>query len=335
MTRSLAKTMLKIKGDAVFMAGKEVVSARLSGENLVRSRSELYVDALDLSALTGVPVVEVEATLVQYPWDLILVNATQIVDDFSLLMKREKGVARKGDVHKSAVLVGKKNIGIGRKSSVGPGAVLDASAGPIYIGNDVKIHSTAVIEGPCFVGDGSSIKIGAKIYGGTSIGPVCKVGGEVVESVLHSHVNKQHDGFLGHSYLGMWVNLGAGTTTSNLKNTYGTVKVHIGGELVDSGKMFVGLIAGDHVKTGINATLDTGTVIGVGSNLYGTAIPPKFVPSFSWGTADRLVTNDVDKSLSVAAKVMSRRNVTMSSAYEELFRNVFAMTNDERSKHRT
>jgi UDP-N-acetylglucosamine diphosphorylase/glucosamine-1-phosphate N-acetyltransferase len=334
MTRSLAKVMLKVKGDTIFMVGNDVVGARLSGENLIRSRSELYTDALDLSTLTGVPLVEVEARLVQFPWDLIYANETQIADDFRLLTENGKRVVQKGDVHKSAVLVGKKDISIGKKSTVGPGSVLDASAGSIYIGNDVRIYPTAVIEGPCFVGDGSTIKIGAKIYGGTSIGPVCKVGGEVVESIFHSHVNKQHDGFVGHSYLGAWVNLGAGTTTSNLKNTYGTVKVPVGGEIVDSGKMFVGLIAGDHVKTGINATLDTGTVIGVGSNLYGTGIPPKFVPSFSWGTAERLETYDLNKALAVAARVMSRRDVTVTPAYEDLFRNVFTMTTDERSKIR-
>ncbi len=333
MTRSLAKLFGKAKGDVLFIMGNDVVAARLSGENLAKSRSALYTDALDLSVLTGIPTVEVDAQLVRYPWDLVSANETQIAADFSLL-KKGKAVARKGEVHRSAVLIGKKNIRIGKKSIVGAGAVLDASAGPIFIGSNVKIYSTAVVEGPCFIGDGSAIKIGAKIYGNTSIGPVCKVGGEVVESIFHSHVNKQHDGFVGHSYLSEWVNLGAGTTTSNLKNTYGTVKVHINGSLVDSGRMFVGLTAGDHVKTGINSTLDTGTVICAGSNIYGTSIPPKHIPPFSWGSADRFEKYDLEKALSVALKVMSRRNVTASPAYMDLFRTVYTMTRNGQSKRR-
>ncbi len=334
MTRPLAKLIGKAKGDVLFMMGSDVVAARLSGDNLAKSRSDLYADALDLSVLTGIPTVEVDAQLVRYPWDLVSANETQIAADFSLLNKKGKAVVRKGKVHRSAVLIGKKNIHIGRKSIVGAGAVLDASAGPIFIGNNVKIYPTAVVEGPCFIGDGTAIKIGAKIYGNTSIGPVCKVGGEVVESIFHSHVNKQHDGFVGHSYLSEWVNLGAGTTTSNLKNTYGTVKVRLNGSLVDSGRMFVGLTAGDHVKTGINATLDTGTVLGAGSNIYGTSIPPKDVPPFSWVSADRLEQYDLEKALSVAVKVMSRRHVTASPAYMDLFRTVYTMTRNEQSKRR-
>ena len=334
MTRPLAKLIGKAKSDVLFIMRDDVVAARLSGENLVKSRSALYTDALDLSVLTGIPTVEVDAHLVRYPWDLVAANETQIAADFSLLNKKGKEVVRKGKVHRSAVLIGKKNIHIGKKSVVGAGAVLDASAGPIFIGNNVKIHPTAVIEGPCFIGDGSAIKIGAKIYGDTSIGPVCKVGGEVVGSIFLSHVNKQHDGFVGHSYLSEWVNLGAGTTTSNLKNTYGTVKVHLNGSLVDSGRMFVGLIAGDHVKTGINATLDTGTVLGAGSNIYGTSIPPKYISPFSWGSPDRLEENDLDRALSVAVKVMSRRNVVASPVYKDLFRAVHSLTRNEQSKRR-
>ena len=324
MTPSLAKLIRKTKHDTLFMSGNEVVAARLSGANLAKSRSEEYTDALDLSALVSIPIVEVNAKLVHYPWDLVSENGRQIEADFSIL--KRKAASRKQSIHRSAVLLGRKNIRIGKGTNIGPGVVLDATEGPIFIGDNVHVYPTAVIEGPCFIGDGSAIKIGAKIYGGTSIGPVCKVGGEVVESIFHSHVNKQHDGFVGHSYLGEWVNLGAGTTTSNLKNTYGTVKVHVGGELVDSGKMFVGLTAGDHVKTGINSTLDTGTVIGAGSNIFGTNIPPKHIPPFSWGTAGKLERYDVEKALAVAVKVMDRRNVSASPAYQELFRSVYQMT---------
>lgn len=332
MTRELAHVLKREKRDALFMASGEVVGARLSGENLARSRSGLHKDALDLSTLTGLPHIEVNASFVRYPWDLVYANESEIANDFRLLT-RNKAV-RGGVVDRNAVLVEKKFIAIGKKSHVGPGAVLDAEAGPIYIGAGVRVLPQAVIEGPCYVGDGSIIKVGAQIYGKTSIGPVCKVGGEVDQSTFHSHSNKQHHGFVGHSYVAPWVNLGAGTTTSDLKNTYGPVKVYIGKRLVDSGRMFVGLTAGDHVKTGINTTLDTGTVIGPSSNIYGTALPPKFVPSFTWGTVGAFTTYDMDKALGVATTVMGRRNVQLTPAYREVFRHVFSLTDHERSSLR-
>jgi UDP-N-acetylglucosamine diphosphorylase/glucosamine-1-phosphate N-acetyltransferase len=159
---------------------------------------------------------------------------------------------------------------------------------------------------------------------------MCKVGGEVEESVIHSYSNKQHDGFLGHAYLGMWVNLGADTNNSDLKNNYGNVKVVINGRLVDSGSMFVGLTMGDHSKSGINTMFNTGTVVGVSSNVFGAGFPPKFVPSFSWGGSDGQETYELEKSLAVARRVMARRKVTLSAAEESLFRTVFELTRWER-----
>lgn len=332
MTKGLAKVLKKEKRDVLFMSSGEVVGALLSGSNLARSKSELYKDALDLSALTGLPHVEVDAVLVRYPWDLVYANDTEISNDFHVLTKNK--AVRKGEIHRSAILERKELIYIDRKSTIGPGVVLDATAGPIYIGSDVHIQAQAVIGGPCYVGDGATVKVGAQIHGKTSIGPVCKIGGEVEQSTFHSHVNKQHHGFIGHSYIAPWVNLGAGTSSSDLKNTYGTVKVYINGRSVDSGRMFVGLTAGDHVKTGINATLDTGTVIGPSSNIYGTALPPKFVPAFTWGSADQMTTYDLDKALAVATTVMARRNIQLTPVYRELFQHVFSMTNHERSGHR-
>jgi UDP-N-acetylglucosamine diphosphorylase/glucosamine-1-phosphate N-acetyltransferase len=333
MSKKLARELGKPKDDCLFVAGSDLVAARLGGANVqkVKVGQDGSLEFSDVRANT----IPVDASLVAYPWDLIYANIEQLLLDFLLATGDGKRVQRSGRIHKSAVLVDRKRISIGKKSEIGPGVVLDASAGPIFIGSGVKLYPQSVIEGPCFIGDGSMIKIGAKIYGNTSIGPLCKVGGEVDHSIIHGFSNKQHDGFLGHSYLAPWVNLGAGTTTSNLKNTYGNIKVHVDGQLVDSGKMFVGLTAGDHVKTGINATLDTGTVIGPSTNVYGSALPPKYVPPFSWGEAGRLETYDVDKALVVAVRVMARRKVNATEAYKQVFRNVFAMTADERAKHRT
>lgn len=333
MTSGLSRHLRKAGSDCLFVAGDQIVAVRLSGENFARARSTSYSDAIDLSTVVAVPRIEVEATLANYPWDLVYANESELLNDFLLLTKGISGAAGGKGVHKSAALIGKKDIHIGRKSIVGAGAVLDASGGPIFIGSEVRVYPTAVIEGPCYIGDGSLIKIGAKIYGNTAIGPFCKVGGEVDHSILHSHSNKQHDGFLGHSYIAPWVNLGAGTTTSNLKNTYGSIRVSVNGKLVDSGKMFVGLMAGDHVKIGINGTIDTGTVIGPSTNIFGTALPPKYIAAFTWGTAGAFSTYDVERAVRVAETVMSRRKVQASDAYKRLFRHIFELTGHERANN--
>lgn len=331
MTSELGRRLQKMKEDAIIVAQGEIVAIRLSGENLRKSRSSTYEDAIDLSNITGIETTDVTASLVRYPWDLIYAAESVMATDYSLLAGKSNGIHRSAAIHKSASLLQKKNIHIGKRSIIGAGSVLDASNGPIYIGDGAKVLHLAMIEGPCFIGDSSIVKAGAKIYGGTSIGAHCKVGGEVEHTVLHSHANKQHDGFLGHSYIAPWVNLGAGTTTSNLKNTYGSIRVMINGTLVDSGKIFVGLTAGDHVKVGINGTIDTGTVIGPSSNLYGTALPPKTVPPFSWGSGRDLSTYEVEKALAVAVTVMGRRNVIVTETYKNVFRHVFEMTANERT----
>jgi UDP-N-acetylglucosamine diphosphorylase/glucosamine-1-phosphate N-acetyltransferase len=328
MTAKLAHELKKGTEECLFMSRREIVAVRLRGENLVKARSSSYGDALDLSDVKGVPTVELQAGFIGYPWDLVYAGETLLESDFSVI--RRKNAGRKPDIHKTAALLGRGNIRFGGKTVVGANVVLDATEGPIQIGDSVKILPTSYIEGPCCIGPGSVIKAGARIYGNTSIGPVCKVGGEIANSVLHSHVNKQHDGFLGHSYLAPWVNLGAGTTTSNLKNTYGHVRVWISGGEVDSGKTFVGLTAGDHVKVGINGTLDTGTVIGVFSNLYGTAIPPKYIPAFTWGSVGSYSTYDLERAIAVAVTVMGRRKVIATDAYKQLFRTIFDLTSNER-----
>lgn len=329
LNTNIARILRKSSRDALFFVGTELAAARLSGERLESVRSSIADSFPDFNGVRDLPATEFRATVIRYPWDLVYHNEESLAEDYALLARRRRWPG--GNVHKSAVLIGKKNIRLGRNSGVGAGVVLDASNGPIVVGANAVIDHQAVIAGPCFIGDGARIRVGAKIYGPTSIGPVSKVGGEVEHSILQSHANKQHDGYLGHSYLGMWVNLGAGTTTSNLKNTYGTIRVIIDGKQVDSGRMFLGLIAGDHVKIGINGTLDTGTVIGSSSNIYGSLLPPKFIPAFSWGDARKLDTYDVERAFAVAVKVMARRNVAVSPAYERVFRHVFSLTGHERS----
>ena len=332
MSPEAAKTLKKGGDDCVFIAAGEVAAARLGAGTRSRLALASTENGMDVSLLMSLPHVELDVSMVRYPWDLVHVDESVYENDFRLLTRR--GVNRKGDIHPSAVLLGKKNIHIGEKSRVDPGVVIMAEQGGVFIDGGVRVWPNVVIEGPCHIGEGTVIKSGARIYGHTSIGPVCKVGGEVEHSILHARANKQHDGFLGHSYLGEWVNLGAGTSTSNLKNTYGNIRMNIGGAMVDTGKMFLGLVSGDHVKTGINMSIDTGTFIGTASALYGSKLPPKTVPSFTWGDGDNLTEYPYDKAVSVASKVMARRGIQMSAAYSEAFRSVFTATEHERTNIR-
>ncbi len=313
----------------VFVESGTIAAMVLDRETLAEMPDLFAGGLLNESAAHRLPATQITCRIARYPWDLVRFTSEEIERSAALLAKKTaKKIA--GKIYPGASLIGRKNIFIGAGSVVKPGVVLDAEAGPIIIGKNVTIMPNAVIQGPASIGDGSTIKIGAKIYHGTSIGRQCKVGGEVEASILQSYANKQHDGFLGHSYLGSWVNLGADTNTSDLKNTYGTVKVEIDGAEVDSGEMFVGLTMGDHSKTGINVMFDTGTVVGVSCNIYGANLPPKFVPSFTWGERGSFVPYELEKCLETARRVMGRRNVVMSATYESLLRELHATASGSR-----
>jgi UDP-N-acetylglucosamine diphosphorylase / glucose-1-phosphate thymidylyltransferase / UDP-N-acetylgalactosamine diphosphorylase / glucosamine-1-phosphate N-acetyltransferase / galactosamine-1-phosphate N-acetyltransferase len=316
--------------DIAYVKGDDIVAFWASGENLEKFKNK-FGTPLTKSDFENYEKVEISAKLINYPWDIINNNGEQIVIDFNILTDGK--ARREGKIYEGVYLLNEHFIHIEESAKIKPGVVLDAENGPIYIGKNVKILPNAVIEGPAYVGDGSLIKVSAKIYENTSIGPVCKVGGEVEASIIHAFSNKQHEGFIGHSYLGTWVNIGADTNNSDLKNDYGNVKVYVDGELIDSGSMFVGLIMGDHSKSGINLMFNTGTVVGVSCNIYGSGLPPKFVPSFSWGGAqDGFVTYRIDKAIEVARRVMARRNVQLTEIDEKLFRKIFELTEEERVK---
>ena len=190
--------------------------------------------------------------------------------------------------------------------------------------------SHSFIQGPASIGNDSIIKKGATVYHNTSIGEYCKVGGEVESSVILSFTNKQHEGFLGHSYLGSWINIGAGTNNSDLKNNYENITVLLNGKPVDTGSRFVGLIMGDHSKTAINTMFNTGTIAGVSCNIFGEGFPPRYIPSFSWGGSAFLKQYDIKKSLDVAEIVMKRRNRELTPEEENMLRKVFELTGKER-----
>lgn len=220
-------------------------------------------------------------------------------------------------------VVAPQNIYIGEGCSIAPSVVMDASKGPIIIEANVTIMPHATLVGPCFIGEHSLIKIGAKIYPNTVIGEWCKAGGEIEHSIMHAFANKQHEGFLGHSYISEWVNLGADTNTSDLKNTYGNIKVRQRGKEVDSKRMFLGLLCGDHTKSGINTMFNTGTIAGIHANVFGAGYSPTEIPSYCWGAIQEQRVYALKMALSVARTVMQRRNQTLLPEEEALMRMEF------------
>ncbi|HQT90884.1 MAG TPA: GlmU family protein, partial [Candidatus Kryptobacter bacterium] len=316
--------------DVAYVDGDALLAVWLSGENLEAYRNSIGKKLVSADDFAGIERKETKGSvLISYPWELVNRNGAELFSDFAALTRGQPGVL--GKVYDGALLLNASQIHLGKGAKVKPGAVLDAEKGPIYIARDVEVMPHAFIRGPVFIGEGSMIKAGAKIYENTSIGEMCKVGGEVEDSIIHAHSNKQHEGFVGHSYLGEWVNIGAGSNTSDLKNDYGSVKVYNDGSMVDSGLQFVGLTMGDHSKCGINSMFNTGTVVSVCCNIFGTGSPPKYLPAFSWGEAtSKFSVYRPDKAVEVARRVMERRNVVFTRADEELMKNVFELTVQER-----
>jgi UDP-N-acetylglucosamine diphosphorylase / glucose-1-phosphate thymidylyltransferase / UDP-N-acetylgalactosamine diphosphorylase / glucosamine-1-phosphate N-acetyltransferase / galactosamine-1-phosphate N-acetyltransferase len=249
--------------------------------------------------------------LLENVWELIHANPDQIGRDVEGLGVEALAQALPSGAHQW----GKHRLLVDPTSTIEPSAVFDTTQGPIWIDRDARVRAFTRLVGPAYVGPGSVV-LGGPVEA-VSVGPVCRVRGELAESVCVGYVNKQHDGHMGHAYLGRWVNLGAETTNSDLKNNYGTIRIWTPAGDVDTGEIKMGSLVGDHVKTGIGLLLNTGTVIGAGSNLYGAEMPPKYVPPFSWGTGDQLVEYRLDKFLEVAERAMSRRGVELSSGLRE------------------
>ncbi len=215
-----------------------------------------------------------------------------------------------------------ENIKFGRNVQIDPFVVIDAGEGKVFIDDNVKVGSFSYLKGPLYVGRGSLIKPHSRIYDGVSIGEVTKVAGEVEESIILGYSNKQHDGFLGHAFVGEWVNLGALTTNSDLKNNYGIVKLKLKDEEIDTGRRFLGVLIGDHSKSGIMTMFNTGTLVGFSSNVFGAGYHDKFIPSFSWGQKE---VYHLEKAIRTAKVVMGRRNVEFKDAHKMLFEYIFEL----------
>ncbi len=261
----------------------------------------------------------------EYIWELVLANSEQLTADFAAAGRN--GI--EGTVEQpNAIRGGKKDVYIAPGAKVHPMVVIDAENGPVYIDQDAEIHPFSRIEGPCYIGK-KTILFGAKCREGNSIGPVCRIGGEVEESIIQGYSNKYHDGFLGHAYVGEWVNLGALTTNSDLKNDYSTVSVMLEGRrAIDTGSTKVGSLIGDHAKTSIGTLLNTGSYIGAMALIMATGtLLPKFIPSFAW-FVEGVVTKGFGKGklYETAKMAMSRRKCQWSELEQTMWDAVFEMT---------
>ena len=301
-------------GPAVWQCASRVAAVRT---NRTIPVSELADGARSLEEIA--PVVsthgEIAGWWVDEPWDFLRWLPAQLDDD---IMRIARGALGGGVVTnfesppEHAVVLGEYPVCVLSGVTIEPYVVLDATAGPILIDRRASIHAFTRLVGPCYIGEGSTLMGGA--LRGSAIGPVCKVRGEVSATIFLGYGNKGHEGFVGHSCVGEWANLGAGTTTSNLKNTYGSVSLHTPAGVRETGMQFLGTLFGDHAKTGIGVRLTTGTILGAAANIYGSPMPPKLVPPFAWGDAAPYRVWDIEKFLVVAERVMGRRNIVMTPA---------------------
>ncbi len=288
------------------------------GENILDKEffDSIGLKQIDLS-VKDISVIKV----INYPWDLIdhMVHGGLDEDlNYFLAAKENKKLKR---ISKAVNNINYKNIFVAKNVKLFPGVVLDADSGAIVIEENSVIEPFTYIKGPAYIGRNSLLKSCTKIYGPCVIGDDSKVAGEIAESVFHSYVNKQHDGFTGHSYICPFVNLGADTVTSDLKNNYSKVKMRIDNEEVNSGMQFLGSMIGDHSKTSINTMLNTGSYIGIFANIFGGGFHDKEIKSFSWNEAGKPSSRyEIDKAIKAAKTVMKRREIKMSRCYENLVR---------------
>lgn len=317
-TPELVKEISKLNNNDVLVKGEVIAAMRVESTDL---------ENMDEDNVEGVNVVESSSDFlkIDYTWDIFSHNDRALRDDYKILTKGRKSAT----LDKSNTVFG-KDIFV-EEGAVVRGAVLNSETGPIYIGNNAEIMEGSQIRGPFSLGENAVVKMGAKIYGPTTVGPFSKVGGEINNSVIFGYSNKAHDGFMGNSVIGEWCNIGADSNTSNLKNTYDNVKVWNYGDqtFVETGLQFCGLIMGDHSKCGINTMFNTGTVIGINTNVYGGGYQRNFVPSFLWGGTSGFRGFDFQKALDVARKMYARRGLEFNSIDRDILKSVYNMTLDK------
>lgn len=305
----------ELQQNEVLIHNDEIVAAKTSLEIFNSESFENIIDITDFKLIS-----------IHSVTDIFTKNHQAIEQDFLRLTKNKKSAK----ANSTNTLIG-DNIFIEEGATIN-GAILNSSLGAIYIGKNAEIMEGSLVRGPFALCESATLKMGAKIYGATTIGPHSKVGGEVSNSVIQGYSNKGHDGFLGNSVLGEWCNLGADTNNSNLKNNYGEVKLwnYSSKKLENTDLQFCGLIMGDHTKCGINTMFNTGTVAGFSANIYGGGFQDKFIPSFSWGDNEKSTTYDLEKAIETAEKVMERREIPLTKEDKAIFAAIHQQTSEYR-----
>lgn len=301
--------------------------AILKGEEIVAFYSTEFQEEVDFEQYEIIDFSE-DCLIVENIWDIFSKNDKAIQADFDLLTQGRQSQP----IPKSVNVIAPENIFIEEGAKL-EFVTLNASAGVIYIGKNAEIMEGSVIRGPFALGEEAQVKLASKIYGATTVGPHCRIGGEVNNSVLMGYSNKGHDGFLGNSVLGEWCNIGADSNNSNLKNNYEEVKLwsYETERFEKTGLQFCGLMMGDHSKCGINTMFNTGTVVGVSANIFGSGFPRNFIPSFAWGGASGFTNYLLNKVLQTAKIVMSRRNIELTEQDVKIMEHIFEETRKYRS----
>ena len=303
------------------------LQAIFDGEDVIAFYTQDTQEEIDFYEYTQIEVGVKALFKIEHTWHIFIKNHRAIELDYKLITQDRESVK----IPKSVQVINPENIFIEEGATLNF-CTLNASEGPIYIGKDAEVMEGALIRGPFALCEGATVKMGSKIYTGTTIGPFCKVGGEINNAVLMAYSNKGHDGFLGNSVLGEWCNIGADSNNSNLKNNYEEVRLwdYETEGFSKTGLQFCGLIMGDHSKCGINTMFNTGTVIGVSVNIFGTGFPRNFVPSFSWGGASGFTTYKTEKAFQTAKLVTERRNIAFDEQEAAILQHIF----DETAKFR-
>ncbi|MEE4176236.1 MAG: GlmU family protein [Bacteroides sp.] len=309
----LVKEIGKLKPNQTLVIGDTLIAHRLR---------DVDIDNLDAEVLEKVSPMETKAEVKKLTnlWDIVVLNEQAIADDFALITKGRKSQALGEHVR----VIAPEQVFV-EEGAVLEMAFINASEGPVYVGKNAQVMDGAILRGPVAVGEGSKIRMGAKIYPGSSIGPYCKIGGEMSHSVIFGYTNKAHDGYLGHSVIGEWCNLGADTNASNLKNNYDEVRLWDYAEhsFVNTGLQFCGTFMGDHSKCGINTMFNTGTVVGINAQIFGAGFMRNFIPSFSWGSVAGFSNVDINKAVQVAQRVFARKGLEFGEQDEQILRNVY------------
>ena len=301
-----------------------------SNGEIIAFKSENYSRILENNDFSELKLIEFDGELdkISYPWDVFRFNEKVIQQDFHYITQNRKGHRLPDTVN----VINRENVFVEEGVEINF-ATLNAQEGFIYLGKNVVVMEGALVRGSLAMCESSQIKLGAKIYGATTVGPYSKVGGELNNVVIFGYSNKAHDGFLGNAVIGEWCNIGADSNNSNLKNNYAEVKMwnYKKSRFINTGLQFCGLIMGDHSKCGINTMFNTGTVVGVNANIFGSGFPRNFIPSFSWGGPQGFVEYKLEKAFEVVEKVMARRNKKFDSLEKSILTSVFSLTSKYRN----